>query len=163
GDPVERRGREDDVDDVATEVEADEVRDAQVDPVAEPVARRLDHRRRHVDADHATVGDALDQQFGEAARAAAGVEYGLVASKLEAFHDLPAEALHRRGEPVVRRTVPATCLGHGRTLSRTTVCRYVFLRPKSRAIRAPSPEKNEEDPSLGFAACGTGGSGRPGG
>ena len=56
GDPVERRGREDDVDGVAAEVEPDEVRDAEVDVGAEALLRAasiIDGRQ--VDADHAAV------------------------------------------------------------------------------------------------------------
>ena len=105
-----------------TEVEPHEVGDAQVDAVAQPLARRLDHRGRAVHADDATMGQALEERLGHPARAAPRVEDRLVAAQLEAGDDLAAERLHRRREPVVARTVPTACDGHGRTLSRTVVC-----------------------------------------
>src|SRR3954451_9616492 len=138
GDPVERRGGEDDVDGLPAEVEPDEVGDAQVGAVAEALASGLDHRRRQVDGDHAALGQPLEEQLGEAGGPAARVEERLVAAQLQALQHLAAEALHRSRQAVVLGAVPGSCLGHGRTLSRTDVRRGGYdLRPGSRALRRP--------------------------
>ena len=52
GDPVERRGREDDVDPLAAEIEADEVGDAEVDAVLDRLGERptIDYVRLNIDA-----------------------------------------------------------------------------------------------------------------
>ena len=106
-------------------------------------------------------GDALDQQLREAAGAAARVEDGLVAAQLEAVHDLAAERAPsawragrtRRRPSYVSRAWPYVIAYDCMSLR--------LVAPESRVIRPPSPEKNDGRPPLGFAACGTGRSGRP--
>jgi hypothetical protein len=103
--PVERRRREDRVDVTTAEVELLEVLVDQLDAVAQAHARRREHLGGPVDADHPAVRQALDQRLGDAARAAAGVEHGLVAAQLQAVEHLAADPLERRRDAVVCRSV----------------------------------------------------------
>ena len=114
GDPVEGRGRQDRVDRPVDRQRAAEVGDDVLDPVAErrePVARGLDHRRRPVERDDATARQALGEQLGHPAAAAAGIEDALVAVERQAVEDDRAPARHRVGDPVVGPGVPVA--GHG--------------------------------------------------
>ena len=60
-----------------------------LDPVAEPLARLVDHRLAAVDRDQRAVRDAREQLLGDAAGAAARVEHALVPAEVEAVHDVP--------------------------------------------------------------------------
>ena len=61
-DPVEGGVGEDRVDRLG-QLELEQVRDDQLDPVAEPLPRELgDHRRRGVDADHPPAGNPLEER-----------------------------------------------------------------------------------------------------
>ena len=103
GDPVERRGRQDRVDRPVDRQRRAEVGDDVLDPVAEagePLARGLDHRRRPVERDDPAARQALGEQLGDAAAAAAGVEDPLVAVERQAIeHDRrpSASSGRRRG------------------------------------------------------------------
>ena len=79
GHPVEGRGRQDGVDRLGHRQRPAQVGDDVLDPVAEagqPLARRVDHRRRAVEGhDRAAVGThPLEERLGDPAAAAARVE-----------------------------------------------------------------------------------------
>ena len=87
----------------------------ELDPVAgvgEVLGRVLDHRLRAVDADHPSLGEALEDQLGDPAAAAAGVEDGLVAIQLEPREHLTPPLLLRRRDLVVGPRVPVDRLAH---------------------------------------------------
>ena len=92
----------------SVDLELDQVDGERLDPVAEPLARLLDHRRAAVDGDHRAVRDAREQLLGDAAGAAAGVEHALVPAEVEAVDDVPRHRELRVGHPVVGGGIPFT-------------------------------------------------------
>ena len=98
GHPVERRGRQDRIHLALDRQRRAEVGDDVFDPVAEPrepLAARLDHRRRAVERDDAAIRQALGQHLGHAAAAATGVEDPLVAVERQPVEDDRPPARHR--------------------------------------------------------------------
>jgi hypothetical protein len=93
-DPVEHGVREDGVH-RTLELELGELGPHHRRAVAQGLARVLHHRRRLVDGDHVTARQALQQHQRDPARPAAGVEDGLVASKVEPVEQR-ARPLHVR-------------------------------------------------------------------
>ena len=88
-DPVEDGAREDRVDLLAVvQAQPREIGEAHVGRRAgELLAGAGDHLPRAVDRDRAAARQALEDEPGDPARAAAGVEHGLVAAQLEAVED----------------------------------------------------------------------------
>ena len=118
GDPVERGGRQDGVDRLGQRQRLTEVGDDVLDPIAErrqPVARRLDHRRRGVERDHPPAREAFGQQLGDPSAPAARVEDPFVAVERQAIEDDPAPARLRVGDPVVGPGVPVAGRSRGRS------------------------------------------------
>jgi hypothetical protein len=74
--------------------------------VAQPLARRLDHRRRPVDRHDLTARQPLEQRRRHPPGAAAGIQHPLVALEIEPVEHLPAHRLERRRHPFVRVGVP---------------------------------------------------------
>ena len=104
--------------DRSVEVEVEQVEIAQLDPLAEVgelLARKLDHRRGRVDADHPAPRQALGQQPRHPAAAAAGVEHGLAALQLEPLEHLPPPLELRVGNAMVGRCVPVD--GHSEVVT----------------------------------------------
>ncbi len=66
----------------------------------------LDHRGRAVDGDHPAPRQALDQQPGDPAAAAAGVEHDLVAGQRQPVEDRPRPLFVRDRDAVVAARVP---------------------------------------------------------
>src|SRR6185436_3015885 len=91
-----------------------QIGDDVLDPLPEwrePGTRCIDHRRRPVECDDATAGQAGGEQLSDTAAPAAGIEDALVAVEREAVqHDL-APARLRVGDAVVGPGVPVA--GHG--------------------------------------------------
>ncbi len=81
-DPVKRRVGERRVDGLG-QLELDEVLAQDRRAVAERLPRVACHRRRDIDAIHAAVGDAVGEQRGDPARAAARVEHDLGNAQLK--------------------------------------------------------------------------------
>ncbi len=123
GDPVEGRGREDRVD-RPVELKLQQIGDAQLGGVAQPLARGLDHRRRAVDRHHLAARQALEQRGGHPSGAAAGVENTLVAAEVEPVEHLASHRFERRRHPLVGRRVPVT--------GRHTTVRYREQRDRAR-------------------------------
>ena len=105
GDPVERGGRDDRVD-RPVKGQLEQVGREHLGAVAEPRPRLLDHRRTAVDGDDRAVGHTLDQQLGDAAGAAAGVEHALVAAQVEPIDHVARHRHLRVRHPVVGGGVP---------------------------------------------------------
>ena len=115
--------------------------------VAEPLARRLDHRRRAVDGHHLAARQPLDQRRGHPAGAAAGVEHPLVAAQVEPVEHLPPHRLQRRRHPLVGRRVPVA--------RRHTTVRYRGQRAGGSVSVAsrPSTSRSASSPAASTSAA----------
>ncbi len=129
-------------------LELEQVAHANIDGgLAESLARGRDHRRRRVDRDHAPARKALDQRLGDAPRATAGVEYGLLAAQRQPFEHVAAP-------------VPPSCRRCGRNwlrpIARTGIRSYAItyaqrgLSAERRATRirpAPAGARDAASPA----------------
>ena len=106
GDPVERRGREDRVERRSRARARAGRADAHVG-----AGQSRSRAASTIDCEASAAitcpsRQALDQRLRDPARAAAGVEHGLIAAQLQPAEHFQAERLHRAGDPVVARSVP---------------------------------------------------------
>jgi hypothetical protein len=93
-----------------------QIRSDILDPLAEPgqsAARFFEHGRRGVESDHRPLGQSLEQDLGDPARAAARVQHALSAFEPQPLDDGESPAIHRVGDPVVGRRVPVARHGEG--------------------------------------------------
>ena len=93
GDPVEGGGREHCIH-RALQIQLQQIQLAYVSIGSETLAGGCDHGGRGVYGDHAPPWQALDQCLCHPARAAAGVEHGLIAAQLQAREDFEAQGRH---------------------------------------------------------------------
>jgi hypothetical protein len=105
GDPVEHRVREHRVH-RPVELELGEVCTQDDRAVAERRPGVLDHRRGRIHRDQASGGQALEEQPGHPARAAAGVENGFVAPQRQPLQQLPGPLDLRLRDSIVGCGVP---------------------------------------------------------
>ena len=111
GDPVKGGGRDDRVNRLI-QFQLEQIDDADVRCLAEPLSGGLDHRGRLVDCDHATTRQPLDQSLSDPSRPAPSVERQLVAPQLQARQHLEPKRLHRSRDTVVASTVPLAHIRH---------------------------------------------------